>query len=38
VPAFDFSGIESTYYPFADVDLPNDVQRAGCIAELAHRG
>ncbi len=35
---FDFFGIESTYYPFADVDLPNDGQRVRCIAELAHRG
>ncbi len=35
---FDFFGIESSYYPFADVDLPNDGQRVRCIAELARRG
>jgi phosphotriesterase-related protein len=35
---FDFFGIESTYYPFADVDLPNDGQRVRYIVELAHRG
>jgi len=34
----DFFGIESAYYPFADVDLPNDAQRVHCIAELARRG
>lgn len=35
---FDFFGIESTYYPFADIDLPNDGQRVRCIAELARQG
>ena len=35
---FDFFGIESTYYPFADVDLPNDGQRVRSIAELVRRG
>jgi phosphotriesterase-related protein len=35
---FDFFGIESAYYPFADVDLPNDGQRIRYIAELARRG
>ena len=35
---FDFFGIESAYYPFADVDLPNDGQRVGYIADLANRG
>jgi len=35
---FDFFGIESAYYPFADVDLPNDGQRIRDIAELARRG
>jgi phosphotriesterase-related protein len=35
---FDFFGIESTYYPFADVDLPNDGQRVRAIAELVRRG
>jgi phosphotriesterase-related protein len=35
---FDFFGIESTYYPFADVDLPNDGQRVRSIAGLVRRG
>jgi phosphotriesterase-related protein len=35
---FDFFGIESAYYPFADVDLPNDGQRVRSIAALVHRG
>jgi phosphotriesterase-related protein len=35
---FDFFGIESAYYPFADVDLPNDGQRIRHIAELVSRG
>lgn len=35
---FDFFGIESTYYPFADIDLPNDGQRVHYIVELARRG
>ena len=35
---FDFFGIESAYYPFADVDLPNDGQRVRSIVELVHRG
>ena len=35
---FDFFGIESTYYPFADVDLPNDGQRVRSIVELVRRG
>ena len=35
---FDFFGIESAYYPFADVDLPNDGQRVRYIIELARRG
>ena len=35
---FDFFGIESAYYPFADVDLPNDGQRIQCIAALARKG
>jgi len=34
----DFFGIESAYYPFADVDLPNDGQRVRSIAELVRRG
>lgn len=35
---FDFFGIESAYYPFADIDLPNDGQRVGYIAALTRRG
>ena len=35
---FDFFGIESAYYPFADIDLPNDGQRVRHIAELVRRG
>jgi phosphotriesterase-related protein len=35
---FDFFGIESAYYPFADVDLPNDGQRVRSIGELVRRG
>jgi phosphotriesterase-related protein len=35
---FDFFGIESAYYPFADVDLPNDGQRIRSIAGLVRRG
>ena len=35
---FDFFGIESTYYPFADIDLPNDGQRVRYIVELVRRG
>jgi len=35
---FDFFGIESSYYPFADVDLPNDGQRVRHIVELVRRG
>jgi phosphotriesterase-related protein len=35
---FDFFGIESSYYPFADVDLPNDGQRVRHIVEVVRRG
>jgi phosphotriesterase-related protein len=35
---FDFFGIESSYYPFADVDLPNDGQRVRHIVDLMRRG
>ncbi|MEP7206358.1 MAG: aryldialkylphosphatase [Casimicrobiaceae bacterium] len=35
---FDFFGIESAYYPFADVDLPNDGQRIRVIVALVGRG
>jgi len=35
---FDFFGIESSYYPFADVDLPNDGQRVRYIVALTQRG
>jgi phosphotriesterase-related protein len=35
---FDFFGIESSYYPFADVDLPNDGQRVRYIVDLVRRG
>lgn len=34
---FDFFGIESSYYPFADVDLPNDGQRVRHIVDLVRR-
>ena len=35
---FDFFGIESAYYPFADVDLPNDGQRVRYLVELIRHG
>lgn len=35
---FDFFGIESAYYPFADVDLPNDGQRVHYLVELVRHG
>lgn len=35
---FDFFGIESAYYSFADIDLPNDGQRVHYIVELARQG
>lgn len=35
---FDFFGIESSYYPFADVDLPNDGQRVRHMVDLVRRG
>lgn len=38
VVEYDFFGIESSYYPFADVDLPNDGQRLRMIRALIDRG
>lgn len=35
---YDFFGIESSYYPFADVDLPNDGQRLRMIRTLIDHG
>ena len=38
VAEWDFFGIESSYYPFADIDLPNDGQRLQLIKALVDRG
>lgn len=38
VVEYDFFGIESSYYPFAEVDLPNDGQRLRMIRALIDRG
>lgn len=38
VVEYDFFGIESSYYPFAEVDLPNDGQRLRLIRALIERG
>jgi len=35
---YDFFGIESSYYPFQDIDLPNDGQRLRMIRHLVDRG
>lgn len=35
---YDFFGIESSYYPFQDIDLPNDGTRLGYIRKLVDRG
>jgi phosphotriesterase-related protein len=35
---YDFFGIESSYYPFQDIDLPNDGMRLGYIRKLVDRG
>lgn len=35
---YDFFGIESTYYPFQDIDLPNDGQRLRAMRRLVARG
>lgn len=35
---YDFFGIESSYYPFMDIDLPNDAMRLGAIRALIDRG
>ena len=35
---FDFFGIESSYYPFQDIDLPNDAQRLKMIRSLIDAG
>ncbi|MGE0705283.1 MAG: phosphotriesterase [Vicinamibacterales bacterium] len=38
VGEWDFFGIESSYYPFADIDLPNDGQRLNLIKRLVTAG
>lgn len=38
VVEWDFFGIESSYYPFAPIDLPNDGQRLNLIRRLFDRG
>lgn len=38
IAEWDFFGIESSYYPFADIDLPNDGQRLNLIRRLIDRG
>jgi len=35
---WDFFGIESSYYPFSDFDMPNDAIRLGMIMALIERG
>jgi phosphotriesterase-related protein len=34
----DLFGLESSYYPMADIDMPNDALRVNKIAALAERG
>jgi phosphotriesterase-related protein len=38
VVEWDFFGIESSYYPFAPIDLPNDGMRLDLILRLVTRG
>jgi phosphotriesterase-related protein len=38
VVEFDFFGIESSYYPFQDIDLPNDGMRLNIIRKLIDAG
>ncbi len=38
VAEWDFFGIESSHYPFAPIDLPNDGMRLNLIAGLIERG
>jgi phosphotriesterase-related protein len=38
VGEWDFFGIESSYYPFSGIDLPNDGQRLNLISRMAGRG
>lgn len=35
---YDFFGIESAYYPFQDIDLPNDGMRLAILRRLIERG
>jgi phosphotriesterase-related protein len=35
---YDFFGIESSFYPFQDIDLPNDAMRLNAIRALIDRG
>ena len=37
-PEWDFFGIESSYYPFAPIDLPNDGRRLELIPAVIDRG
>jgi phosphotriesterase-related protein len=38
IAEWDFFGIESSYYPFAPIDLPTDGQRLNLIRRLIDRG
>ena len=38
VAEWDFFGIKSSHYPFANIDLPNDGQRLNLINKLMRRG
>ena len=38
VSEWDFFGIESSYYPFSDLDMPNDAGRLAMIAALVAAG
>ena len=38
IAEWDFFGIESSYYPFSNIDLPNDGQRLSVIKRLVERG
>jgi phosphotriesterase-related protein len=35
---FDLFGLESSYYPMSDIDMPNDALRVNMIAALAQHG
>lgn len=38
VVEYDFFGIESSYYPFQEIDLPNDAMRLNMIRALIDKG